>query len=94
MQFVGPEQLGGNPRPMSESERRGLRETVRVVLEDGGVDVRAQDTDGNTALHYLAGTLNVDEEVVRMVRGMEAAEGLWERVRNEAGFTPGELWGE
>ncbi|KAF7154936.1 hypothetical protein CNMCM5623_003194 [Aspergillus felis] len=94
MRFVVPGQLGGDPRPMSESERRALRETVAVILEDGGVDVRAQDTDGNTALHYLAGTLNVDEEVVRMVRGMEVAERLWERVRNEAGFTPEELWGE
>ncbi|GIK05630.1 hypothetical protein Aspvir_009743 [Aspergillus viridinutans] len=94
MRFASPGQLGGNPRPMSESEQRGLSETVGVILEDGAVDVRAQDTDGNTALHYLAGTLNMDEEVVRMVRGMEMAEGLWERVRNEAGFTPGELWGE
>jgi hypothetical protein len=68
------------------------RATIRLLL--GCSDVRARDVDGNTALHYLAGTLNVCEETVAMLRGIDGGEEAWVSAENCWGFTPKQLWGE
>jgi hypothetical protein len=58
-----------------------------------GVDVRAQDVDGNTALHYLAATLNVDPRALQLLRDMEGGEEAYNNSKNRAGLTPRFLWG-
>jgi hypothetical protein len=95
MQFQTPGEMGAkNPRPMTVAEQQAQKATIRVVLEWGGVDVCAKDVDGNTALHYLASTLNVDEETVEMVRQMEGGEAVWQEATNYWGLTPRQLWEE
>ncbi|GFG23141.1 hypothetical protein IFM61606_03015 [Aspergillus udagawae] len=95
MQFQTPGEMGAkNPQPMTVAEQQAQKATIRVLLEWGGVDVCAKDVDGNTALHYLASTLNVDEETVEMVRQMEGGEAVWQEATNFWGLTPRQLWGE
>lgn len=95
MQFLTPGEVGAqNPQPLTVFEQQAQAATIRLLLEWGGIDVRAQDVDGNTALHYLAGTLNVDEETVELVRQMEGGETVWQETTNYWGLTPKQLWGE
>ncbi|KAF7122876.1 hypothetical protein CNMCM5793_000986 [Aspergillus hiratsukae] len=95
MQFQTPGEMDAkNPWPMTVAQQQAQKATIRVLLEWGGVDVRAQDVDGNTALHYLASTLNVDEGTVKMVRQMEGGEAVWQEATNYWGLTPRQLWGE
>jgi ankyrin repeat protein len=95
MQFQTPGEMGmKNPQSMTVAEQQAQKATIQVLLEWGGVDVRAKDVDGNTALHYLASTLNVDEETVEMVRQMEGGEAVWQEMTNYWGLTPRQLWGE
>lgn len=91
-----PEELALNkkPSPMTESQQLAQQGTIELLLKWGGIDVKAQDSDGNTPLHYLAGTLNVSEITVGMVRGMEGGEGVWQDTKNCYGVTPREIWGE
>lgn len=94
-QFAAPEDLGGkNPQPMTRAEQKAQRASLEVLLAWGELDVRATDVDGNTALHYLAATLNQDEETVELVRAMEWGERTWHSARNLSGFTPQQLWEE
>jgi hypothetical protein len=79
------------PQPMTEGEQQAQRATIKVLLDWGGCDVHAQDVDGNTALHYLAGTLNIDFATIMLVRGMEGGEQVWHETRNRWGFTPSDL---
>lgn len=95
MQFQTPGEMGAkNPQPMTAAQQQAQKATIRVLLEWGGVDVGAKDVDGNTALHYLASTLNVDEETVEMVRRMEGGEAVWQEATNYWSLTPRQLWGE
>ncbi|PKX88811.1 uncharacterized protein P174DRAFT_397788 [Aspergillus novofumigatus IBT 16806] len=95
MQFLTPGETGAkHPQPMTVAQQQAQKATVRVLLEWGGIDVRAKDVDGNTALHYLAGTLNVDEETVELVRQMEGGEAVWQEATNYWGLTPRQLWGK
>lgn len=96
MQFLTPGEMGAkNPQqPMTVALQQAQKATIRVLLEWGGVNVRAKDVDGNMALHYLASTLNVDEETVEMVRQMEGGEAVWQEATNYWGLTPRQLWGE
>lgn len=57
-----------------------------------GVNVRAQDADGNTALHYLAATMNVDPRALQLLRDMEGGEEAYNNSRNRVGLTPHSLW--
>jgi hypothetical protein len=61
-------------------------------LEWGRIDVRAEDVDGNTALHYLAGTIDVSEDNVGMVRRANGVEETWENAKNCHGITPRQMW--
>lgn len=93
--FAAPEDLGGkDPRPMARAEQETQKATIKVLLEWGGLDVRVTDVDGNTALHYLAATLNQDDKTVELVRGMERGEETWRSARNMYGVTPEEMWGD
>ncbi|EAU36703.1 predicted protein [Aspergillus terreus NIH2624] len=56
-----------NPQPMTESQQQAQKATVQVLLDWGGCEVGAQDVDGNMALHYLAGTLNIDVATITLV---------------------------
>jgi ankyrin repeat protein len=95
MQFVTPGETGAkHPQPMTVAQQQAQKATIRVLLEWGGIDVRAKDVDGNTALHYLAATLNVDEETVKLVRQMEGGEAVWQDATNYWGLTPRQLWRE
>jgi ankyrin repeat protein len=95
MQFLAPGETGAkHPQPMTVAQQQAQKATIRVLLEWGGIDVRAKDVDGNTALHYLAATLNVDEETVKLVRQMEGGEAVWQEATNYWGLTPRQLWGE
>jgi ankyrin repeat protein len=86
--------LGYKVTPMTEAQQLAQLGTIRVLLEWGGVDVRAKDVEGNTALHYLAGTLNMSDETIEMVRRMEGGEEVWEKSENCYGVTPKKMWGE
>ncbi|KAL3484032.1 hypothetical protein BJX62DRAFT_248823 [Aspergillus germanicus] len=88
-----------DPQPMTVAEQQAQLATIRVLLEarrgQGEVaNVRARDVDGNTALHYLAGTLNMSDETLELVRGLEGGEQVWSEARNNWGLTPSQLWGE
>ncbi|GES61197.1 hypothetical protein ATEIFO6365_0006065600 [Aspergillus terreus] len=80
-----------NPRPMTESQQQAQKATVQVLLDWGGCDVGAQDVDGNTALHYLAGTLNIDVATIMLVRGIDGGERVWQETENRWGLTPSDL---
>jgi ankyrin repeat protein len=43
--------------PLTSLEQEAQLSTLRLLVQVVGVDVRAQDIHGNTALHYLATTL-------------------------------------
>ncbi|KAF9887937.1 hypothetical protein FE257_009459 [Aspergillus nanangensis] len=51
--------------PIVESKQHAQYTTIQLLLEWGGCDVRVRDIDGNTALHYLAGTWNIHPEIIR-----------------------------
>jgi ankyrin repeat protein len=74
--FSYPEEVGckNTPIPMTVAQQQAQQATIRALLEWGGLDVRAKDVDGNTALHYLAGTLNVSDITLAMVRARMVAK--------------------
>ena len=81
-------------KPMTEAEQAAQLATIKLLLEWGGFDIRTQDFDGNTALHYLAATLNVGSETVKVVRAMDGGEKVWQSSRNWCGLTPKQLMEE
>ena len=96
MEFSTPEDmsigLGRKPQPMTVPQQLAQQGTIRVLLDWGDLDVRAKDVDGNTALHYLAGTLNISEDTIEMVRQMDGGEEVWESSENCHGVTPKKMW--
>jgi hypothetical protein len=74
-----------------EDDSRRQSETVLWLLESGTQDLGAQDVYGNTALHYLASSMWVNEELMRRVRAWEGGEIVWKESRNELGYSPEEL---
>lgn len=79
------------PVPMTEAENGAQLATIQLLLKWGGFDVRAQDVDGNTALHYLAATVNVSPETIDLVRAMDGGKEVWESSMNWCGFSPKQL---
>lgn len=79
---------------MTKAQQLAQQGTIWALLEWGGVDVRAKDVEGNTALHYLAGTLNMSEKTIKMVRQMDKGEEVWDKSENSYGVTPKMMWGE
>ncbi|PKX97977.1 uncharacterized protein P174DRAFT_499727 [Aspergillus novofumigatus IBT 16806] len=77
--------------PLTPAEQEAQLETLRVLV-DAGIDVRAQDVDGNTALHYLAATLNVDPRAMQLLRDMDGGEDVYRHVLNREGLSPRALW--
>ncbi|PLB41665.1 uncharacterized protein BDW47DRAFT_122700 [Aspergillus candidus] len=77
--------------PMTSAEQEAQLDTLRVIV-DAGIDVRAQDVDGNTALHYLAETLNVDPGVMQLFIDMDAGEEVYHLALNREGLSPRALW--
>lgn len=96
MDFSLPEEVAyqNSPIPMTVAQQQAQQATIRVLLEWGGIDVRAKDVDGNTALHYLTGTLNMSEITLAMIRGMDGGEEVWSESKNGYGVTPRQMWGE
>ncbi|KAJ5390809.1 uncharacterized protein N7496_001877 [Penicillium cataractarum] len=86
--------LGYKLTPMTVVEQLAQQAKIRILVDWAGVDVRAKDVEGNTALHYLAGTLNMSEDTVEMVRQIEGGEEVWEKSENCYGVTPKMMWGE
>ncbi|KAL4949663.1 hypothetical protein BDW69DRAFT_188080 [Aspergillus filifer] len=92
-QFKTPHELGLLwAKPMTEAQNKAQRVTIELLLRWGGCDVSAQDMDRNTALHYLAGTLGIDELTVRVVRELKGGEDVWKKAKNIWGLTPSDLW--
>ena len=92
-----PYSMRGNPFKeifMTEAEQAAQLATIKLLLEWGGFDVRTQDIDGNTTLHYLAATLNVGSETVKVLRAMDGGEEVWQSSRNWCGLTPKQLMEE
>ena len=77
---------------LTSLEQEAQLSTLHLLVRDVGVDVSAQDIDGNTALHYLAATLNVDPRALQLLRDMEGGEETYNNSRNRAGLTPLFLW--
>ncbi|PKY04609.1 hypothetical protein P168DRAFT_235468 [Aspergillus campestris IBT 28561] len=77
--------------PMTPAEQEAQLDTLRVLV-DAGIDVRAQDVDGNTALHYLAATWNVDPRAMQLLRDMDAGEEVYHHALNREGLSPRALW--
>ncbi|KAJ5161898.1 hypothetical protein N7492_007290 [Penicillium capsulatum] len=77
--------------PLTPSEQEAQLQTLHILVRVG-IDVRAQDVDGNTALHYLAATVNVDPRALQLLRGMDGGEEVYEDYQNMAGVTPRALW--
>ncbi|CDM33456.1 Transient receptor potential channel, vanilloid 5/6 [Penicillium roqueforti FM164] len=53
IQFPKPQEGSRKPQPLTDSQQQAQNASIRLLLEWGGIDVRAKDIDGNTALHYL-----------------------------------------
>jgi hypothetical protein len=77
--------------PFTPAEQEAQLDTLRALV-DAGIDVRAQDVDGNTALHYLAVTLNVDPRAMQLLRDMDAGEEVYHHALNREGLSPRALW--
>ncbi|KAL4869534.1 hypothetical protein BDV12DRAFT_167568 [Aspergillus spectabilis] len=93
------EMASRHSEPPTVPEQQAQLATIRVLVESGQgeggvVDVGAKDVDGNTALHYLAGTLGMSEEIIEVVRRLEGGEEVWRQARNHWGLTPSRLWGK
>ncbi|KAL4901203.1 hypothetical protein BDW74DRAFT_86762 [Aspergillus multicolor] len=87
------------PTPLTPSQQQAQLATIRTMIQAQAqaetgfrLDIKAQDLDGNTALHYLAGTLNMVQETIDVVRGIEGGEEVWLEAKNRWGFTPSQLW--
>jgi ankyrin repeat protein len=76
---------------LTPTEQEAQLDTLRALV-DAGIDVRAQDVDGNTALHYLAVTLNVDPRAMQLLRDMDAGEEVYHHALNREGLSPRALW--
>ncbi|KAJ6079544.1 hypothetical protein N7467_009297 [Penicillium canescens] len=79
------------PTPLTPAEQDAQLSTLRV-LADARIDVRAQDVDGNTALHYLATALNGDSRAMQLLREMEGGEEVYNNCKNREDLTPRALW--
>ena len=80
--------LRPRPRtPLTPAEQEAQLNTLRVLV-DAGIDVRAQDVDGNTALHYLVVTLNVGSSAVQLLRDMDAGEEVYHHALNREDLSP------
>lgn len=77
--------------PLTSMEQEAQLSTLHLLVRVMGVNVRAQDADGNTALHYLAATMNVDPRALQLLRDMEGGEA-YNNSRNRVGLTPHSLW--
>jgi hypothetical protein len=62
-----------------------------VLLEWGCIDVKAKDVDGNTPLHYLAGTLNMSDDTLTIVRAINDGEEVWQESINAYRVTPRQI---
>ncbi|RDW67466.1 uncharacterized protein DSM5745_09332 [Aspergillus mulundensis] len=91
------------PDSLTWPQQQAQLATIRVLIQaqaqaqtDTGfnLDVKAQDVDGNTALHYLAGTLNMSQETIDLLREMDGGEEVWREARNYWGLTPSRLCGK
>jgi hypothetical protein len=76
---------------MTRAERDAQLSTLRV-LADAETDVRAQDVDGNTALHYLATALDGNYRAIQLLREMEGGEEIYNNCKNREDLTPRALW--
>ena len=74
-----------------EEDSRRQEGMVLWLLQSGTQDLRAQDVYGNSALHYLASAMWVNDELLKNVRAWEGGETVWKSSRNELGYTPEEL---
>ncbi|KAJ6044262.1 uncharacterized protein N7446_002459 [Penicillium canescens] len=79
------------PTPLTPAEQDAQLSTLRV-LADARIDVRAQDVDGNTALHYLSTALNGDPRAMQLLREMEGGEEVYNSCKNREDLTPRALW--
>lgn len=77
---------------MTVSQQLAQQGTIRVLLDWASFDVRVKDVDGNTALHYLVGTLKVTEVTIEMVRRMDGAKEVSGMSENSSGVTPKMMW--
>ncbi|KGO72619.1 hypothetical protein PEX1_058410 [Penicillium expansum] len=77
--------------PLTSMEQEAQLSTLHLLVRVMGFNVRAQDADGNTALHYLAATMNVDPRALQLLRDMEGGEA-YNNSRNRVGLTPHSLW--
>lgn len=81
-----------NPQiPLTPAEQDAQLSTLRV-LADARIDVRVQDVDGNTALHYLATALDGDFRAMQLLREMEGGEEVYNNCKNREDLTPRTLW--
>jgi hypothetical protein len=71
---------------LTPAEQEAQLDTLRALVE-AGIDV-----DGNTALHYLAATLNVDSRATQLLRDMDAGEEVYHHALNREGLSPRALW--
>jgi ankyrin repeat protein len=79
------------PTPLTPAQQDAQLSTLRVLAE-ARINVRLQDVDGNTALHYLATALNGDSRAMQLVREMEGGEEIYNNCKNREGLTPLALW--
>ncbi|KAJ5795161.1 hypothetical protein N7457_001760 [Penicillium paradoxum] len=79
------------PTPLTPAEQDAQLSTLRVLAK-AGIDIRAQDMDGNTALHYLATALNGDPRAMQLLRKMNGGEEVYNNCKNREDLTPRALW--
>ena len=65
---------------------------VEFLLRSSTLQVNATDKDGNSAMHYVAGSRVVSEELLQMLRAVDGGEHVWMNEKNMWGWTPRDLY--
>lgn len=79
--------------PACEVKHFAQAEIVKYLWESGITDIEKRDVHGNTALHYLASSRYINQELLDWwldVGGLNVAD-LWHESYNEYGITPGQM---
>jgi hypothetical protein len=75
-----------------EKELQRQTAVVKYLWENGITDVERRDVHGNTALHYLAGCRDFNDELMNWWIEQQGVEKVWRESSNEYGASPEELY--
>lgn len=84
----------GGPRDIPDELHRQEAICKRIIAELGFYAVGQEDSYGNTALHYLAGSWYLNKSLIAELRSWTPGEFAWQNDTNMWGHTPKDLMEE